>query len=368
MPEPAGRVLVYRDVLLPKSELGFMRRQYLGFRTLQPAWIGRRVEPWLDTAVFPVGACLSGWRGLAFKQLGWAPDLSGLGGVIVHAQFGRGGALALPLAERLGLPLVVTFHGGDVTKDSHYRRLALFRLRMRRLAAYASAFVCVSEGVRAKLIERGLPGEKAVVLPIGTDLPDTAPREGPGEDILFIGRFVEMKGLPVLIEAIRILRSQGCGARVVLIGDGPDRAAVTQALSGVADVALRGWQSAEQVRAALRRARVLVLPSVTARSGEAEGLPSVATEAMSEGVPVIASSEAGTAGLIADGANGMVFPSRDAAALAAAVARLLDDPALALRLGQAARQTVAAGFDAAVQSGRLERLLVSVVSRKELLF
>ena len=142
-----SRVLVYRDVLLPKSELGFMRRQYMGFQTLQPLWIGRSVEPWLDQAVFPIGATFTGWRGLAFKQLGLTPDLSSLGGVVVHAQFGRGGALALPLAERLGLPLVVTFHGGDVTKSSHYRPLALFRLRMKRLAAYASAFVCVSEGV-----------------------------------------------------------------------------------------------------------------------------------------------------------------------------------------------------------------------------
>jgi glycosyltransferase involved in cell wall biosynthesis len=358
-----SRVLVYRDVLLPKSELGFMRRQYLGFQSLQPLWIGRRVEPWLDQTVFPVGACFTGWRGLVFKQLGWAGDLAGLGGVVVHAQFGRGGALALPLAERLGLPLVVTFHGGDVTKDSHYRPLALFRLRMQRLARYASAFVCVSEGVRARLIARGLPGEKAVVLPIGTDLPDTPPRHGPGEDILFIGRFVEMKGLPVLIAALRQLRAMGRTERVVIIGDGPDRDSVAQAVAGLADVELRGWQSADLVRAALRQARVLVLPSVTARSGEAEGLPSVATEAMSEGVPVIASSEAGTDGLITDGVNGLVFPSRDSQALAAGLLRLFATPSLAESLGHAARQTVAASFNAATQSRKLEQLLLSVARR-----
>jgi glycosyltransferase involved in cell wall biosynthesis len=355
-----SRVLVYRDVLLPKSELGFMRRQYLGFQTLQPLWIGRRVEPWLDQTVFPVGATFTGLRGLAFKQLGWAGDLSRLGGVVVHAQFGRGGALALPLAERLGLPLVVTFHGGDVTKDSHYRPLALFRLRLRRLADYASAFVCVSEGVRARLIERGLPGDKAVVLPIGTDLPDAPPRQGPGEDILFIGRFVEMKGLPVLIEAVRRLRAQGRTERVVIIGDGPDRDSVTQAVMGLANVELRGWQNADQVRVALRQARVLVLPSVTARSGEAEGLPSVATEAMSEGVPVIASSEAGTAGLIIDGVNGLVFPSRDLQALADGLLRLLATPSLAESLGHESRKTVAASFNAATQSRKLEQLLLSV--------
>jgi len=362
-------VIVYRDTLLPKSEIEFMRRQYVAFEALQPVWIGRRVEPWLDRGIFRVGPVFDGLGGAAFKLAGVVPDLAAvraLGAVCVHAQFGRGGALALPLARRLGLPLVVTFHGGDVHKRSHYRRFpvpALFRLRMRGLMDYAAAFVCVSPGVRDQLLARGFPADKAVVLPIGIDQVPAAPREGAGSGVLFVGRFVEMKGLPVLIEAIRLLRGQGCRERFILIGDGPERAAVERALAGIESVELRGWQTAAEVRAAVLAARAVCLPSVRARSGEAEGLPSVAVEAMGCGVAVIASTDAGVDSLLTDGVSGLMFPSRDAAALATRIAQLLAAPELAAALGAEAHRVVARDYDATRQSQRLQALLLDVARR-----
>jgi glycosyltransferase involved in cell wall biosynthesis len=361
-------VIVYRDTILPKSELEFMRRQYLGFETLRPVWVGRCVEPWLDSGVFPLGPVFGGLRGAAFKLFGAVPELSrlrALAAVCVHAQFGRGGALALPLAKRLGLPLVVTFHGGDVYKRAHYRRFpvpALFRLRMEGLEDYASAFVCVSSGVRDRLLAHGFPADKAVVLPIGTDRLVADPRGGPGTGILFVGRFVEMKGLPVLIAAIHRLRAQGCQERFVLIGDGPERGAVERALDGVENVELRGWQTPGQVRQALLSARALCLPSVTARSGEAEGLPSVAVEAMGLGVPIIGSTEAGVVDLVRDGVSGLMFPSRDVGILAACIERLLAEPDLAIALGSEACRVVARDFDARRQSRRLEALLLAAAA------
>ena len=360
MPPAADRpaVLVYRDMLLPRSEVAFMRRQYAAFATLRPLWIGRKLAPDLDRAAFPLAAAFTGPAGLAFKTLGLVPNLAHLrtlGATVVHAQFGRGGALALPLAERLGLPLVVTFHGGDVSKSAHYRPFALLRRRLPRLAAYASAFVCVSEGVRSLLIARGFPAAKAVVVPIGTDTLAEPPRQGPGDGILFVGRFVEMKGAEILLEAIAQLRAQGVDAPVTLIGDGPN----AQALRARAPLAVTfaGWQPEQAVRAAMRQARLVVIPSVRARSGEAEGLPSVATEAMGMAVPVVASEAAGTAGLIAPGHNGLIVPERDPTALAVALRHLLENPDAAQRMGAAARATVAEGFDATAQSRKLERLL-----------
>ncbi len=357
-------VIVYRDVLLPKSETEFMRRQYLGFQSLNPVWLGRRVEPSLDQNVFPLGQVFTGAGGVAFKLGAVVPQMAALralGAVCVHAQFGRGGALALPMAERLGLPLVVTLHGGDVSKASHYRRFpvpALLGLRMARLCAYASAFVCVSEGVRQRAMGRGFPESKLVLLPIGVEIAAQPPARHSGTGLLFIGRFVEMKGVPVLVEAVRLLRARGVMDRVTLIGDGPDRAQVEAALVGVEGVELRGWQTPSQVQDALAGAVALCLPSVVARSGETEGLPSVAMEAMGVGVPVIASTDASVEGLVVDGVNGMMFPSRDAAALADAMASMLADPARAAAMGEAARALVAAEFNAKVQSRRLEALLL----------
>ena len=226
-----------------------MRRQYVGFDALRPLWVGRRLEAGLDPAVFPVAAAFGGAAGLGFKHLGVVPGLTALRDLApaaVHGQFGRGGAFGLPLARALGVPLVVTFHGGDAHKQAHWRWVpapALQRVRMAGMMTYASAFLCVSDGVRDRLIARGVPRELLHVHPIGVELDDAAPRMSAGESVLFIGRFVEMKGVSVLAEAVRMLRARGVTAPVVLIGDGPDRERVAQALP---DVSLPGWQSADQ--------------------------------------------------------------------------------------------------------------------------
>ena len=354
-------ILVYRDHLLPRSEHAFMHRQYVGFSALNPVWVGRRLLPDFAASGFTLGPVFSGLSGAAFKLVGHVPAreaLRALNPIAIHAQFGRGGALALPLARALGIPLVITFHGGDAHKSAHWRPFALQRLRMRAMIDYASVFLCVSEGVRDRLIARGVPPAKLRILPIGVEITPLPPRTDPGEAILFIGRMVEMKGVPVLIDAVRRLRGQGHAAPVVLIGDGPDRPAIAAALQGVQGVELRGWQSQDQIAVALAAARLVCIPSVVARSGEAEGLPSVAVEAMRQAVPVVASSDAGVGGLITSGQNGLIFPSRDANALAASIASLLANQAAALTLGAAARTTVAAHYDATQQSRELEQVLL----------
>src|SRR6266566_1117457 len=91
-------VLVYRHRLAPLSEVVFLRRFYLGFERLAPVWLGR-------------GGPLGALDRTLFRHLGLLPphpDLRALRRVVLHAHFGRGGALALPIARALGIPLVVT--------------------------------------------------------------------------------------------------------------------------------------------------------------------------------------------------------------------------------------------------------------------
>ncbi|MBU6419809.1 MAG: glycosyltransferase [Proteobacteria bacterium] len=359
-------LLAYRDRLFPPSEIAFLRRQYVGFSRLAPVWVGRHREPGPVPEGMALGPLLTGAQGLVYKQFGLVPGLERfrqLRPVCVHAQFGRGGALALPLARALSVPLVVTFHGSEVDKASYYRWFpvpSLFRLRLERLKAEAGAFVCISQNARERLLARGFPVEKTHALPIGTDMISSHPRAAAGEGVVFIGRFAEMKGIPVLIEAMRRLRRQGCEAPLTLIGDGPLRAEMMQAAADVPGLYFTGWQSQDEVRAALAGARLLCVPSVITAGGESEGLPSVAMEAMGLGVPVVASSEARVEGLVIPEQTGVIFPSRDAAALADVLARLLNRPDLALRMGEAARVHVRARFNAMVQSRALEDLLLQL--------
>lgn len=358
-------IIVYRDRLFARSEIAFMRRQYMGFSLLAPLWVGRRMDGPVPDG-FAAGPLLEGAAGLAFKLGGVVPGLAAfraLAPVCVHAQFGRGGALALPLAEALGVPLVVTFHGSEVDKESYYRMLpipSLFRLRLERLKAYASAFVCISENARERLLARGFPEQKTFALPIGTDVIADAPRETAGEGIVFAGRFAEMKGIPVLLEAIRILRAEGCEAPFTLIGDGPLREEILQATAGIEGVSMPGWLDQAGVRAAMAGARALCVPSVITAGGESEGLPSVAVEAMGLGVPVVSSDEARTEGLVQDGVTGLITKARDARALAAALGGLLASPTRAAAMGAAAQAHVRAHFNAVAQSKALEALLLKI--------
>src|SRR5437764_3439309 len=156
-------VLVYRDRLVPRSEAHFLRRLYIGFERLSPLWVGRRRDAGLsELGADPLLLGDDGLRGVAerflFKQFGRlpsVPDLRALRPVLVHAHFGRGGALALPIARALRVPLVVTFHGGDATKDSHYRRRippTVFRRRLAALQREAALFICVSDHIRDSLL------------------------------------------------------------------------------------------------------------------------------------------------------------------------------------------------------------------------
>jgi len=364
--------LVYRDRIAPRSEAAFLRRQYLGFEHLAPVWVGcHRGDGLGELGVEPLILGRSGALGALdralFKQLAIVPrvpDLGALGPRVLHAQFGRGGALGLPIARALGIPLVVTFHGGDATKEAHYRRGLVPTIYQRRLASLqqeASAFVCVSDFVRERLLERGFPPEKLHVIRIGVELGERAPSPPASPPyLLFVGRFVAKKGAVHAIDALRLLRSEGKDLRLTLIGDGPLRREWEDRARDLGGVSFAGWCSNAEARRAMAGALAVVIPSVTARSGDSEGLPTVAVEAMAEGAPVIGSREAGIAEAVEDGRTGLLVPSGDPRALADEAKRLLDDPTLRRDMGAAARERAARYFDARVQSRRLEQLLLSV--------
>ena len=110
----------------------------------------------------------------------------------------------------------------------------------------------------------------------------------------------------------------------------------------------------------MRGALALCVPSVTAREGDSEGLPTVIFEAMAEAVPVVGSDHAGIAEAVLDGTTGLIVAEGDPPALAAALASLIERPELRQRFGVAARAVAAERFDALQQSRRLEAALLRV--------
>ena len=372
----ADTILVYRDFLGVRSE-AFIQRQYCAFKALTPLYVGTKRGPLTPpdaTILAPPG--LLGWpQRLAFRQFGHIPAkletlIAQRQPKLIHAQFGLGGALALPIAHAAHLPLVVTFHGGDATKDSHFRDRpivpTIFQRRRAALAVGARAIFCVSRFVRDRLLARGFPENKLEVHYLGIDMPGqgaSLPKIGISNTVLFVGRLVAKKGIDTLIDAMAAARLQAPGLELMVVGDGKLRFDLKRQAERLGVPArFMGWQAEDAVKSAMRQALLLAVPSRAAQGGDAEGLPTVIMEAMALGVPVAATRHAGIPEIVSDGVTGLLVPESDAPALAQAILTVKSDPALAGRLRGEAFADMRARFDAKRQSALLERRLMEIVS------
>lgn len=363
---PEGRrpVLVYRDRIGVPSEIEFLRRQYLGFRSLRPIWIGRTVLP-AAVRISPSVVQIGGLRRLLFRHFGVAPALNYSDFVpVVHAQFARGGALALPLAKAMKARLVVTLHGGDVGKEKNWRHTILAR-RWPDVIVQTYRFVCVSHAVAEAAERRGVPKHLLTVLPIGVEVGAAAPAVARKRVFLFAGRFVEKKGITVLADAMRRLRAGGDTTKLICAGDGPLRSVLEGLTRDIPEVELVGWLSQPALAALMETALALVVPSVVAADGDAEGLPSVVAEAMARGCAVVGSDEGGIAEAVTDDTTGLLVPPGDAGSLAAAMRRLSSEAELAPRLAEAAFAVAGERLNAIRQSATLEMILLAAAGQAD---
>jgi glycosyltransferase involved in cell wall biosynthesis len=171
-----------------------------------------------------------------------------------------------------------------------------------------------------------------------------------------VGRLEERKGFRYLIDAMPDLLKTHARVTLAIVGDGPLREGLKrQAASlGLADrVRFLGFR--HDLRYVLQATDVVILPSLK------EGLPIALLIAMAEGRPVVASSVDGIPAFVHDGETGLLVPPRDPARLAGAIGRLLDDRALAARLGRAGRGLVAREASVKKTAARVDELLLSAV-------
>jgi glycosyltransferase involved in cell wall biosynthesis len=195
--------------------------------------------------------------------------------------------------------------------------------------------------------------DKVVIVPCGLDpsflneAPVPVPPQG---GLVCIGRLSEQKGHVSLCRSLAALADQGTPMSVTFIGDGELRGLVEATIAKhnlESQVSLAGWQGTEGVKAALRGARALVLPSF------AEGLPVVIMEALAMGRPVVTTFVAGIPELVEQGKSGWLVAASDTLALAAAMKQALQaDPAVLLAMGLAGRERVLQRHDIR-QSARL---------------
>jgi glycosyltransferase involved in cell wall biosynthesis len=156
-------------------------------------------------------------------------------------------------------------------------------------------------------------------------------------EVICVGRLVAAKGQLVLVEAIAKLAAQGRNIRLRLVGDGPDRSmlhAAVHRLNASSSILFEGSVNQDRIRDLYRQAHVFALASF------AEGIPVVLMEAMAMEIPCVTTWITGIPELIRDGIDGVLVAPSDEEALSACIARLMDDPNLRRRLGQAGRLRV----------------------------
>jgi glycosyltransferase involved in cell wall biosynthesis len=178
--------------------------------------------------------------------------------------------------------------------------------------------------------------------------------------ILSVGRFVPKKGFPVLLHALHKLRQEGLPFRAYLIGGGelrPKLESLVKAL-GLRDcVELKGQMSQSELHAYYREADVFALACEVQADGDRDGIPNVLVEAMAMAIPVVSTSISGIPELVQNGVNGLLVEEKNRAALAEAIAKLLNDPQMARRLGAAGRAMVEYEFDSRRNVERIGELL-----------
>jgi len=186
--------------------------------------------------------------------------------------------------------------------------------------------------------------------------------------ILAVGRLVEKKGFDVLVRACALLRQQGTAFRCEIVGKGPQeptlRALITEL--DLADyIQLVGPKPQDEIVAAYRRAAVFALPCIVGADGNRDGLPTVLLEAMAMQVPVVSTNLTGTPEIVDDGITGLLVSQHNPPALAAALARLLADPALREQMGSAARAKIVREFDLRQNVAVLRQWLIASSVERE---
>jgi glycosyltransferase involved in cell wall biosynthesis len=271
---------------------------------------------------------------------------------LTHCHTHFSSTVALLLGRVFPVTWSATIHGPD-----EFNEPAGFHLAVK--CDEARFVIAISQYGRSQLMRwsNAVSWPRFEVCPLGVD-PSVyepvlfRPRPEPYQ-LICVGRLAPQKAQRVLIEAVASLAGQGRAVHLRIVGGGPDQAALQQRIAGLglaSRVTLTGALNQDEVLELYRQTDIFALASF------AEGVPVVLMEAMAMQIPCVTTWITGVPELIRDGVDGLLVPPSDPEALAAAIARLMDDPDLRQRLGQQGRQRVLERYDLTANTRRLAEI------------
>lgn len=293
---------------------------------------------------------------------------------LIHAHFGFDAAYALPLAQGLGKPLVVTYHGTDVMMSDEAMRqqnkphFSHYLEAQPGLKQYGAAFIAVSKFLQQRLLAKGYPAERVLQHYVGVDTDLIVPLVGLAAGpryILSVARHVEVKGVDTLLRAFALIAHAHPDVRLLQVGAGPDTPKLmllAKELDIAGQVDFLGAQPHAKVRALMQNAEIFALASQTAADGTMEALGIVLNEASACAVPIVCTRHGGMTEAVLDGETGLLAAERDYKTMAAHFTALLADRTLSRTMGLRGREFVCDCFDLKKQTKKLEQIYDSVTS------
>lgn len=385
-PQSGRSVAIFVEPLLPPS-MTFIRAQASALRTFVPLYVSpHRCFPSLE---LPAERCVvlcenpkapRSWnlfKQIPLKLFGYAPlffrRVERYRPALLHAHFGVTALTALPLARRLQVPMVVTFHGYDATVTDSFLAASRYRSRVylkhrKRLQGATIQFIAVSKFIRQQLLLQGFPEEKILVHYIGVDTnffrSTGEPRREPS--VLFVATLTEKKACSHLLRAMGEVQNVMPNIELVVIGDGPLRKNLEQmAKNTVRNYRFLGTQPPEVVRDWMNRATVFCVPSIRAASGDGEGFGMVFAEAQAMGLPVASYATGGVPEAVENGQTGLLAAERDWQSLAKNILALLQDKNLWQQMSAAGPPRIRSLFDLAAQTRKLEDIYRRVLFERD---
>ncbi|MEG2173107.1 MAG: glycosyltransferase [Desulfovibrionaceae bacterium] len=264
----------------------------------------------------------------------------------IHSPWGNGSGTAAWVASRVsGIPLIITGRAGDIYPPDGILREKLrdcLSIRTNNAANvnYLRSFCPAGEEYKVQLVYNCLTFRQRQA----STVPMIAPYK-----LLAVGRFVRTKGFHILFTALARLKREGFPFHLTLVGgggfQGPSLRAQCKRLHLQDDVTMPGFVPNDQLMQYMATHDMMVVPCVITSTGDRDGIPNVIMEALSSGLPVIATNVSGIGEVVRDGDTGLIVPQQDPVALAEAIQRMAQDRDAARAMAARGKQLVETMFD-----------------------
>lgn len=282
---------------------------------------------------------------------------------VIHAQFGPAGVLIGPVAAAVNTPLVVSFHGYDV---SILAQEDFWIEKYQALFKQADVLHTVSSHIAERVEQLGGPASRIHVVHNGIRLQrfqlqtkhDTNQINSPIQ-CLHVGRLVEKKAPVHLIRAFKHAQKQlkDASLELVIAGDGPLRTDAEQEASRLGirnSVSFEGWVPHDAVPQLMEESDIYTMHCVTASDGDQEGMGVTFAEASAMNLPIVTTRHNGIPDVVVDGETGYLVPEKDVVAMGDMISKLSKSKRLRRRMGKKGRNYIKNNFDLVDQTEKLK--------------